>query len=313
LEETMKIHQKSGPVLICLALIVVATLVIAGCRESTPSQQGLVTTTNDKQTENHAAGTGVMTGAMPVPMPDLSPAFITIDPIGDKKTGDLVIFSGTTDLPSGTSVYLKEINESTGESTTRANNFVCPDSRGVNRWRFVYDSTSWMKPGIYRYRVSTPKGDVNTSVQFNLTGTFLGPEKILYYQSGSRSATISGSGSYPYITVDPIGDRHTGDIFRISGTTNLIEGTLLYGTVWPVYFEDRSKRPSTISQDFCDGQFNMIGYSMAVVKGTGDTNRWSFPADMTIQVKTEMKVHVSTRNEDLTKREIFGNATFNLK
>jgi len=309
----MKIHQKSGPVLICLALLVVATLVIAGCRESIPGQQGQVTATNAQQTENHSAGTGVTTGTMPVPMPDLSPAFITIDPIGDKKTGDPVIFSGTTNLPTGTSVYLKEIDESTGESTMRANRIACPDNRGINRWTVVFDSTSWMKPGIYRYRVSTPKGDVNSSVQFNVTGTFLGPEKILYYQSGSKSAIIRGTGSYPYITVDPIGDRHTGDIFRISGTTNLIEGTMLYGTVWPVYFEDRSKRPSTISQDFCDGQFNMVGYSMAVVKGTGDTNRWSFPADMTISAKTQMNVHVSTRNEDLTKKEIYGNATFNLK
>jgi len=309
----MKIQQKSGPILICLALLVVATAVIAGCLESIPGQQGLVTATNDKQTENHSAGTRVATGTMPAPIPDPSTAFITIDPIGDKKTGDLIFFSGTTNLPTGASVYLKEINESTGESTMRANRIACPDNRGVNRWTVVFDSTSWMRPGIYRYRVSTPKGGVNSSVQFNLTGTFRGPENIVYYQSGSKSASIRGTGAYPYITVDPVGDRQKGDIFRISGTTNLIEGTMLYGTVWPVYFEDRSKRPSIISQDFCDGQFNMIGYSMAVVKGTGDTNRWSFPADMTIQVKTEMRVHVSTVNEDYTVKEIYGNATFNLK
>jgi hypothetical protein len=312
----MKTQQKSGPGLICLALlIVVATIVIAGCLDSTPEQKDQKIATSEKQSEKPAAGTTIttrITTAQPASAPDPSTPFITVDPIGDKNTGDLVIISGTTNLPSGTSIYLKEINESTGESTMLANNFVCPDTHGVNRWRFVYDSTDWMRPGRLRYLVSTPKGDVNSSVQFNLNGTFFGPEKILYYESGSKFATIRGTGA-PYINVNPIGDRQKGDIFRISGTTNLIEGTMLYGTVWPVYFEDRSKRPSTISQDFCDGQFNMIGYSIAVVKGTGDTNRWSFPADMTIQVKTEMKVHVSTRNEDLTKKEIYGNTTFNLK
>jgi len=320
----MNSRQNFGIGLICLSLFiaVVAAITIGpGLLTGAPADQQ---ESSIKQSgENKTAEMTITIGMTPLTVtPDNASTptsstsshapFITIDPISDKNTGDLVIISGTTNLPSGTSMYLKEINESTGESMMMANNHVCPDTYGVNRWRFVYDSTDWMRPGRHRYLVSTPEDDVNRSVQFNLKGTFFGPEKILYYQNGSKFATISGTGS-PYITINPIGDRQKGDIFQISGTTNLIEGTMLYGTVWPVYFEDRSKRPSTISQDFCDGQFNMIGYSIAVVKGTGDSNRWSFPADMTIQQKTGMIVHVSTTNEYFTIREIYGNATFNLK
>jgi hypothetical protein len=320
----MTTHQKLGLGLISLAvLIAVATLVFADSLLFAPGQQDQMPATSDKNGENPVAGTTVMAGTMntPVPQktaqptsaPDPSTPFITIDPVSDKNTGDLVIISGTTNLPSGTSIYLKEINESTGESTMRANNVACPDTHGVNRWRFVLDSTAWMRPGRYRYLVSTPKGDVNSSVQFNLKGSFHGPENILYYRSGAKSATIRGTGSYPCITVDPIGDRQKGDIFRITGTTNLVEGTMLQCTVWPVYFEDRSKRPVIISEDDCDGQFNIAGSPTAVVKGTGETNQWSCPADMTIfPEKTGMIVHVSTTDEYFTVKEIYGNATFEL-
>lgn len=309
----MKTHQKSGPVLISLSILIIVAILVAGCVDSTQDQQSRITATSDKQSENPATATTKITTAQPTLTPDPFTPFITVDPISDKNTGDLVIISGTTNLPSGTSIYLKEINESTGESTMRANNVACLDTRGVNRWRFVLDSTVWMRPGRYRYLMSTPKGDVNSSVQFNIKGTFHGPETILYYQSGSKSATIRSTGSYPYITIDPIGDRKKGDIFRITGSTNLVEGTMLQCTVWPVYFEDRSKRPAIISEDDCDGQFNIAGSPTAVVKGTGDTNRWSCPVDMTIFTeKTGMIVHVSTTDEYFTAREIYGNATFEL-
>jgi len=314
----MKSYQKPGPGLVCLALLItIAILMVAGCTESTPEQQEQMTTLNDKQSDKHASATTVMirtTTAQPASAPDPSAPFINVDPIRDMNTGDLVIFSGTTNLPSGASIYLKEINESTGELTMRANNIACPDTSGVNRWRFIIDSTPSMRPGTHRFQISTPEGDVYSSVQFNLTGRFAGPETIWYYESGSGSATIPGSGSYPSITVDPIGDHKKGDIFRITGTTNLIEGTLLQCTVWPEYYEDRSKRPVMISKDDCDGQFIIAGAPAAIVKGTGDTNRWVCPVDLRISPENiGMIVHVSTTDEYFTVREVYGNATFNLK
>lgn len=56
----MKIHQKPGTMLICLALLItIATLVIAGCLESTSGQQEQMTAAMDKQSESPAAGTVV--------------------------------------------------------------------------------------------------------------------------------------------------------------------------------------------------------------------------------------------------------------
>jgi hypothetical protein len=313
----MKTNHSPGTALICLTLLItITTLVLAGCMESGQKQQDQMIAVGENQGEKPVAtaiaNTGTIT-AQPSSLPHPSTPFIAIDPISDKNTGDLIIISGTTNLPSGASIYLKEVNESTGDVSMRANHLACPDTSGVNRWRFIIDSTPWMRPGTHRFQVSTPKGDVNSPVQFNLTGRFLGPETILYYESGSRSATIPGSGSYPYIIVNPIGDHKKGDIFRITGTTNLVEGTLLQCTVWPEYYEDRSKRPAIISKDDCDGQFIIAGSPAAIVKGTGDTNRWICPVDLRISPENiGMIVHVSTTDEYFTVREIFGNATFTL-
>jgi len=110
----MKMQQKSGPVLIGLALLIVATLVIAGCVGSTSGQQSQATATNVQQSEAHAAGTTVAprttTATVPLktttstPAPGLSTAGIALDPIGDKKTGDKFILTATTSLPAGTEV-----------------------------------------------------------------------------------------------------------------------------------------------------------------------------------------------------------------
>jgi outer membrane murein-binding lipoprotein Lpp len=107
----MNIQQKSKIGLICLAALVVATLIIAGCLGSAP---GPVTATNEKQNEHPAAGTTVATRttalpapmktAQPTPAPGLSTAGIAIDPIGDKKTGEHFLLTATTSLPVGTNL-----------------------------------------------------------------------------------------------------------------------------------------------------------------------------------------------------------------
>ncbi|MFA5332500.1 MAG: hypothetical protein WC342_08990 [Methanoregula sp.] len=112
----MKNPQKSGIRLIVVTLlIVVATLGIAGCLESTPDQQSQTTTTNDKQSANPVSGTAVTTRTTIAPTPLIttqtaptsvsSTGVIKIDLIGDKKTGDRVTLTGTTSLPAGTNLF----------------------------------------------------------------------------------------------------------------------------------------------------------------------------------------------------------------
>lgn len=309
----------TGLILLGFVIAVVAMVIIgSGFLTETPDQQK---TGRMDHGENDTAGRTITPGISTIPvtqhnvtMPTLSAAvasFIAIDPVGNKNIGDLIIISGTTNLPARTPVYLREIDEISGEPVTKANKIVCPGMGEVNQWTFALDTSSSMKPGQYRYIVSTAKDDVNKSVQFTLQGAFKGPEKNLYYQSGSKTATIDGTGA-PYIRVNPIGDRHKGDIFLIAGTTNLAEGTILSCTVWPVYYEDASKRPAVPSDDPCDGQWYAISAPSVVIKGAGDSNLWSCAVDTKIAQKTEMIFHVSTVNEDFTRKEVFGNSTFNL-
>jgi hypothetical protein len=311
----MKHQQKSGPLHICLAvLIVVATLVIAGCMESTPGQQGQMTATNDKQNENHAAGTTTTTGTMnapkppitaqPTPAPDPSSPSITIDPVGDKNLGDLLVISGTTNLPEKTWVYLSWTYGNSGEEKMVANKQVLPGTNGINHWRFAFD-TSGFRPGSYNLTVATRKKDVAGSAQLSLKGTFLGTDNPVYYSGTSGS---SGSAGIPSIAVQPPGDHQQGDIFLISGTTSLAEGTLLLCQVYPAYFEDKTKRPASSY-----GTPTSIAVDSIVVRDTGNANRWACALDTEGYEKTGYIVNVSTMSEDNTGTEISGSAQFTIR
>jgi len=112
----MKTQQESGFRLICLVLLItVATLMVAGCMDSTPGQQGQGTIVHDKQQENPAAVMTVVTGTAtalvpqktkePTPATGSSDGVIQLDPLADNY-GDYVI-TGTTSLPVGTGLILQ--------------------------------------------------------------------------------------------------------------------------------------------------------------------------------------------------------------
>lgn len=114
----MKDQQASGIRLICLALIIiVATVVITGCLESTPDQKDRMTATiDDPREQPAAAGTTVMTTATTAPAPlktaqtTPAPVFshgITLDPVGDIYDGKEYLITGTTSLPVGTALILQ--------------------------------------------------------------------------------------------------------------------------------------------------------------------------------------------------------------
>jgi len=301
----MKSQQKSGIRLICLALlIVIATISIAGCVNSTQDQQIQMTPTSNQQRENPAAATTVMIRTPTAPAPDPSTPFITVDPIGEKNIGDLVVISGTTNLPEKTVIYLYRTFGDSGEEKMTANKQVLSGTNGINRWRFALDSSGY-KPGSYKLTVATPKKDVSGSAQFSLKGTFLGTDKPHYYSGASKT---SGSDGTPYITVQPVGDRQQGDVFLISGTTSLDPGTLLLYQVYPDYFEDKTKRSASSSPEP-----SSIAGDTIVIRGNGNTNKWSCALDTEGYEKTAYIVNVSTVNEDYTIREIFGSAQFTLR
>jgi hypothetical protein len=308
----MKTQQKSDPGIICLALLIVAaTMMITGCVDTTQDQhqQNQMTPSGDQQT-GHPAATMVITTrtmtAQPVPVPDPSAPFITIDPIGDKNIGDLIVISGTTNLPERTSISLSRSYGNSGDEKMMANRQVLPGTNGINRWRFAFDSSGF-RPGSYKLTVANGKQDVSGSAQLSLKGTFLGTDNPIYYSGASKSG---GSAGTPTITVQPPGDRQQGDVFLISGTTSLAEGTLLFCRIYPAYFEDKTKEPASSSGG---PTMDNLGSDTIVIRDTGNTNRWSFAMDTEGYKKIEYIVNVSTVNEDFTRQEIFGSTHFTLR
>jgi hypothetical protein len=173
----MKTQQKSGPALICLSILIAASLVIAGCVDSGLDQQGQVTPTNDKQSENHAAGTTVtirtttvaapLKTLQPMPASGLSTKGITIDPIGDKKTGEKFLLAATTSLPVGTNLFWQVLPDTgtpptgldgSSQMSVGGNNLVIKGDGTANRISQAVD-LGRLVPGKYVVIVGEMKGD----------------------------------------------------------------------------------------------------------------------------------------------------------
>jgi hypothetical protein len=157
----MKSHQKPGPGLVCLALLItIAILMVAGCTGSDPGQQSQVTIAHEKQSEKLVATTIVTMrtmAAQPSSDPVLSTAVITFDPTNDRKAGDQFNITGTTSLPTGTNLFW-EIRLDTGTPPTgidlnsrmgiMANNQVTRGRGNLNRVSLAID-TKDLVPGKY--------------------------------------------------------------------------------------------------------------------------------------------------------------------
>ena len=290
-------------------ILTIAVIMVSGCTgTSEEAQDPAAMPGGTLQEKPFGIGTTMVTaGTLVQPAtvqhtgaPDPSAPYITFDPIGDKKIGDLLIFSGTTNLPEKTPVNLYWAVGSTEEKMV-SNREVFAGGDGVRRWRFVSDSGGF-EPGIYSVRVATGKNDVTGSAQFTLSGTSLRPKDVIYYSGAGKL-----SGGTPSITVNPIDDHRQGDVFLITGTSGLEEGTLLLCNIYPLYFEDRTKRPATMHKGPSGSASDTI-----VIRGSGGLKRWSVAIDTNAFEKTDYIVNVSTVSEDFSVQEIFGRAQFAL-
>jgi hypothetical protein len=129
----MTFRLTPGAGLVCLVLLVtIATILLAGCTDTAQDQQGQATAT--QPAADPAPGTAAATRptthpatvktTLAAPAPFSSTGVITIDPIGDRKTGETVTLTGTTSLPAGTSIFW-QILPDTGTPPTG----VDPDSQ----------------------------------------------------------------------------------------------------------------------------------------------------------------------------------------
>ena len=106
--------------------------------------------------------------------------YIKVDPITDKTTGDLLIVSGSTNLPAGTTLMV--------EAGSTTNTLVLKGTGGVNRYSAAVDTTI-MKPGMKTITVNNMIGDlakgdyrlgtIKGTGSFTLKGTFLATDTLV--------------------------------------------------------------------------------------------------------------------------------------
>lgn len=218
----------------------------------------------------------------------LSLPFITIDPIGNQDTGDLLILSGTTSLPAGTDLLVK-IGPEPGapENESERTNTGCQakivgQADGPNRWSVPID-TSTLRPGPYRVQVTQMTvdqealkiilGETSVSSHFTLSGEYLGPDP-------SRTEIAKTD---PFIRLVAVGTRQTGDQFLVSGSTNLPVGS---DVIWEV--------APAVAPNFPDtGTFSGIMANSEVTRGDGDIHRVSLAVDTTFLEPGEYTIKVS--------------------
>lgn len=243
------------------------------------------------------------TGSRPVMMETTATGtaqYISVDPVAEKTTGDLLIVSGSTNLPAGTILMVQAGGDGTGYGgDTR----VREGTGGINRFSAPVD-TSLLKPGTRTITVTSMKGDlakgdygpgtVSGTASFTLKGQYLGSDTPLQPAITKED----------YIRLNPIGDHAAGDQFLITGTTSLPVGTTMF---WQI-IQDKGTIPDSI---------DMTGMGImannAVTKGEGTSNRVSLAVDLAnmppgkyIAVVSDMKGDMATG--DIRMGDLVGSA-----
>jgi len=246
------------------SIIVIVIIVAVVCVGMVTGISGL----NPSVSASLASGTN--TGGQPGiagTTPAYTGQYIKVDPVAEKTTGDLLIVTGSTNLPAGTILMVSAGSPGVGSG---GDTMVRTGTDGVNRFSSPVD-TSMLKPGTPtitvtnmigtpaqgNYRPDTVKG----TATFTLKGTYLGSDAPV-------QPTITKD---DYIRINPIGDRSAGDQFLITGTTSLPAGTSLIWEVMP----DTGTLPAAL-----DLNARGIMANNAVTKGNGTSNRISLAVDM---------------------------------
>ena len=110
-------------------------------------------------------------------------------------------------------------------------------------------------------------------------------------------ATVSFYVSSPTATINPIGDRFTGDKFTINGTTSLAPGDDLMVEIYSSSYVPTTKTQSS--------GFSGASGVVKVVAGTGGRNTWSFDVDASTFAPDEYQVKVSGVLQDVTASTYF--------
>jgi hypothetical protein len=225
-----------------------------------------------------------------------------VDPIPDHTVGDLVVITGTTNLPVGTRLDLGIFIPQSGSGESRpvgsTDAYIVRGTGISNTWSGALD-TSGIPPGDYVVNVYSQSTENASYVKGNLLAT-----------SGIRltaGSTATGGASVPeenvtkYISINPPGTVTHGQKLLVTGTTNLPNDTeLLYMVVQQSNISVFAIDPRTGTETTQAG-FTRSGI-IDVLPGTGGTNTWSFALDTTEFIPDRYEVVVAETKENLTAR-----------
>jgi len=217
---------------------------------------------------------------------------VTIDPIPDHASGDLIVITGTTNHMAGTVLELDIIAVSSANGTNpRAGGtdaFIVRGGGMSNTWSGALD-TSAIPPGEYRVNAywinETVRSDILATSRFKLTGTKPVP-------TGSPTG---GERQGPYITIKRPGTLWSGEKLLVTGTTNLPEGTeLIYLVIQQSNTSVFTLDPKTGNRNVREGltQSGII----SVLPGTEGVNRWSFAVDNTEFIPSDYLIIVTLKS-----------------
>jgi len=200
-----------------------------------------------------------------------SGSWIAIEPVPDTCLGDIIIISGSTNLPAGENLSLairttdfhgcqKTIYPCYYPDTVNA---VCctggfnravpiiPGMRGINTWSFAVNTSEYdFRPESY---VVYAESEKTYGMQIF---------KMLEKQKPSG----------PWIAVDPVPHHYLGDTITFRGTTNLEPGELINIRISEGVATCAKCRERTDSVNGCCGDFNRM---VVISQGVCGNNLWS--------------------------------------
>jgi hypothetical protein len=191
----------------------------------------------------------------------VSTKFITIDPIGKYVIGDVLFINGTTNLPVSeklkgtitTTIFIPAGKyEQYYPGAFLSDIPIAPTPTGPNRWSVnvtdlvINELPTWWSP--YLVSICPSSGDTSAVC-------------------ASQTLNVSAPAN-SFITIDPIGNHHIGEIFFINGTTNLP-----VSKQWIAYIVNQKMTPENYYAT-SDG-FAFIFPTVSIESTTPGTKRWS--------------------------------------
>jgi hypothetical protein len=236
-----------------------------------------------------------------------------IDLIPDHAAGDLVVITGTTNLPAGTRLGLDIFTTAPMSGNDKpvgaTDAFIVRGTGITNTWSCALN-TAEIPPGEYLVKtypmntvnLSYPRGDLLATSRFMLTNTTSDPTKL---------TRINANHQIDFITIDHPGTIYRGDKILITGTTNLPKDT---GLIYLVTQQSRKSvftiDPKARKQDVKEG-FTRSG-PITISSGENGVSQWSFAVDSTEFIPDNYEVIVTPdtiRPENIGKEGTFGTAS----